>query len=198
MRQRARTAMLAGFRARQTRSGVRAGRAQRGGFHAIPARTGICACRAERGALCTFHGHAHWFCLHSSTVIGMGRYRGGFGEAGRGVWGETWNRAVFSRGRGGFRVSPQCFYQSFLLQFVRSAVVVILTSPSCLVEGVRPGSRRRNGPDTLPQAGGGVGPESRHRKAARPDCLYARHLRVLYGWRIGSSGLFVDSSLVNI
>jgi hypothetical protein len=48
-----------------------------------------------------------------------------------------------------------------LLQFVRSGVGVILTSPSLLVEGVRSGSRRRNAATPSPLARGGAEPESR-------------------------------------
>jgi hypothetical protein len=49
-----------------------------------------------------------------------------------------------------------------LLQFVRSGVGVILTSPSLLVEGVRSGSRRRNAATPSSLAGGGTEPEPRH------------------------------------
>jgi hypothetical protein len=48
-----------------------------------------------------------------------------------------------------------------LPQFVRSGVGVILTSPSCLVEGVRSGSRRRNAATPSVLAGGGAGLGSR-------------------------------------
>ena len=65
------------------------------------------------------------------------------------------------RGRGRFRVPPSAISDwSSLLHVLRSVVVVILTSPSLLVEGVRSGSRRRNGPDTSTQVGGGPEPET--------------------------------------
>jgi hypothetical protein len=50
----------------------------------------------------------------SSSVTCAGRYRGVLGEAGWGVWGATWNRAVFC-GAGGFRVAPQGFMFCFSL-----------------------------------------------------------------------------------
>jgi hypothetical protein len=71
-----------------------------------------------------------------TTVACRGGRKGGLGgnlEPGR----------VF-RGRGGSGFPPSQFRIVPLLQFVRSGVGGILTSPSCLVEGVRSGSRRRN------------------------------------------------------
>ena len=99
--------------------------------------------------------------LAPSTVMSTAGTRTLFGEAGRGAWGETSNRAVIFRGRGGSGFPPSNFKLYPLLQFVRSAVGVILTSPSLLVEGVRSGSRRRNAATASVLAGGGIGPKSR-------------------------------------
>ena len=61
-----------------------------------------------------------------------------------GVWGKTWNRAVILRGRGGSGFSPSALpdWSSLLCLLVYRAVV-FPTSLSCLVEGVRSGTRRR-------------------------------------------------------
>jgi hypothetical protein len=67
-----------------------------------------------------------------------------FGEAGMGVWGKTWNRAVILRGRGGSGFSPVHFpigHPSSVCSCSRASVFP--TSLSCLVEGVRSGTRRR-------------------------------------------------------
>ena len=63
------------------------------------------------------------------------------------------------RGRGVFRV-PQCVSGLVLPSvclLVRSRAVVFLTSLSCLVEGVRSGTRRRRRASASAQAGGGPG-----------------------------------------
>ena len=88
----------------------------------------VCACRAERGALCTFRGHAHWFCLHIPRSC-VRREPPQWGEAGRGL-GEHGTGAVIFRGRGRFRVPPVITDRYSFLHIVRSAVGVILTSPS--------------------------------------------------------------------
>ncbi len=36
--------------------------------------TGMRFCRAERGAVCTFHGQAHWSCLHIPRQPGADRH----------------------------------------------------------------------------------------------------------------------------
>ncbi len=109
-------------------------------------------CRAERGALGIFRGHARWFCLHIPRSCAR-REPLQWGEAGRGL-GEPGTGAVIFRGRGRFRVPPVITDWSSLLHVVRSAVGVILTSPSLLVEGVRSGSRRRNAATASSLAGG--------------------------------------------
>jgi hypothetical protein len=106
-----------------------------------------------------FHGHARWFYLPIPRSS-VGREPPHWGEAGRGL-GEPGTGAVIFRGRGRFRVPPVITDRYPLLHIVRSGVGVILTSPSLLVEGVRSGSRRRNGPDTSTQARAGARPESR-------------------------------------
>jgi len=57
------------------------------------------------------------------------------GEAGKGVWGKTWNRAA--RGARGFRFSPSAFpdWSPLLPVYSRSRAVVFLTSPSCSMRG---------------------------------------------------------------
>lgn len=71
----------------------------------------------------------HRHALHLGHACGENRR---IGEAGMGVWGKTWNRAVVLRGRGvpGF---PQCV--SGLIPppdcYSCSRAVVFLTSPSC-------------------------------------------------------------------
>jgi hypothetical protein len=100
--------------------------------------------------LANFHGHG----VRRAPRCFRGGRKGGLGgnlEPGRDF-----------PGPGGFRVSPQSNSELFpLLLFVRSGVGGILTSPSCLVEGVRSGSRRRNAATASAQAGGGAEPKSR-------------------------------------
>jgi hypothetical protein len=64
------------------------------------------------------------------------------GEAG-GVWG-TWNRGRVFPGGGGGSGFPSAFpdWSPLLSVYSQSRAVVFLTSPSCLVEGVRSGTRR--------------------------------------------------------
>jgi len=103
------------------------------------------ACAARSAAPCTggcFRGHR------------CGRVRRISGEAGRWVWGETWNRAAWGA-RGGSGFPPSDFNHP-------SPAAFSLTEQSCsvpdlaflLFEGVRSGTRRRRGPATSPQAAG--------------------------------------------
>jgi hypothetical protein len=109
----------------------------------------LCIIQVMRTAACAciFHGHS----CDGNRRIGW-RQEGGLGEHGTG--------AVIFRGRGRFRVPP---------------VITDLVSPpsvcaewsrrdpdlaSCLVEGVRSGSRKRNAATTSPQARGDARPES--------------------------------------
>jgi hypothetical protein len=113
-----------------------------------------------------------------------------FGEAGVGIWGRTWNRAVIFRGRGG-RVLPQCV--SGLVSppavYSCSSAVVFPTSLSCLVEGVRSGTRRRRGASASAQAGGEIGPGTRRTAPARAGTVRAlcaaRAGAALYGQCVG-------------
>jgi hypothetical protein len=93
-----------------------------------------------------------------------------------GVWGKTWNRAVFFRGRGGSGCSPSAFpYWSPLLSvYSFSRDVVFPTSPSLLFEGVRSGTWRRRGASASAQAGGGTEAETQRTAPARAGA-------VLYG-----------------
>jgi hypothetical protein len=52
-----------------------------------------------------------------------------------GVWGKTWNRAVFFWGRGGSGFSPSAFPVWSPLLLVVSRDVMFPTSPSCLLGG---------------------------------------------------------------
>ena len=115
------------------------------------------------------NGYTHWFCLQIPRSRVWREQTLALGEAGKGVLGETWNWAVILRGRGGSGFPPS--YSEFfpLLQFVRSGVGGILTSPSCLVEGVRSGSRRRNAATASPLARGGAEPESRRAAPTATD-----------------------------
>jgi hypothetical protein len=85
------------------------------------------------GFACTFRGHE---CGGNHRCFSGRQERGSGGKPGTGP--------CFS-GAGGVPGFPPVNSELFpLLQFVRSGVGGILTSPSCLVEGVRSGSRRRN------------------------------------------------------
>jgi len=77
------------------------------------------------------------------------------------------------------------FLLSPLPQFVRSGVGGILTSPSCLVEGVRSGSRRRNAATASVLAGEGMGPESRRPVPATPTLHCAAGMRSMSGACVG-------------
>ncbi len=77
--------MLAGFRIRQTRPGMRGGRAQRGGFRDHPARTCM---RLPRGARRPVHfprSCALVLLAHSTVVRAAGTTAMGGGR--KGVWG---------------------------------------------------------------------------------------------------------------
>jgi len=84
---------------------IRVGRAKRGGFHATGADRYACLPRAARRPGEIPRSRA-LVLLALSTVIRAAGTTAALGEAGKGVWGKTWNRAVIFRGRGGFRVSP--------------------------------------------------------------------------------------------
>jgi hypothetical protein len=88
-----------------------------------------------------------------------------------GVWGKTWNRAVILRGRGGSGFSPSAFpdWSPLLSVYSCSRAVVFPTSLSCLVEGVRSGTRRRRGASASAQAGGEIGPGTRRTALARSN-----------------------------
>ena len=146
-------------------------------------------CSDDIHGACTFPGHEYGGTVVLCTFLR--HWCGGncrcFGEAGVGVWGRTWNRAVFP-GAGGvpgsppvrFRSGPPCYL------FTRSSrAVVFLTSPTCLVEGVRSGTRRRRGASASAQAGGGPG---RKRGAQRP---HARALRCAAIVRVLTGGSVV-------
>jgi hypothetical protein len=123
--------------------------------------------RAARGVLCSFHSCRHCFCL----LLPRHWYREDRGACtflGH-VCGELPLFLSVSR------LTPSSF------NFVRSAVGVILTSPSCLVEGVRSGSRRRNAATPYPLARGCAGPESR---PAAPAWVVA----ALSSWYVGDAG----------
>ena len=98
------------------------------------------------------------------------------GEAGMGVWGKTWNRAVILRGRGGSGFSPSAFpdWSPLLSVYSCSRAVVFPTSTTLLFEGLRSGTRRRRGASASAQAGGGTGPETRRTVPAHAGA-------VLYG-----------------
>src|SRR6516162_4845909 len=80
-------------------------------------------------------------------------------------------------GAGGGSGFPSAFpdWSSLLPVHSQSRAVVFLTSPSCLVEGVRSGTRRRRGPCPSPQAGGGTGPGMRRAAPVHESAvLYGR------------------------
>ncbi len=114
----------------------------------------------------------------AGTVISGGGRKGSGG---------TWNRGRDFPGPGAVPGSPSAISDwSSLLHVLRSVVVVILTSPSLLVEGVRSGSRRRSAASASALAGGGIGPESRRaapvwgeRCAVLPVCGVCRRI---CGW----------------
>jgi hypothetical protein len=114
-----------------------------------------------------------------SLVVFWGRQEWGSG-------GITWNRAVILRGRGGSGFSHSAFpdWSPLLSVYSCSRAVVFPTSLSCLVEGVRSGTRRRRGASASAQAGGGIGPESRRTAPARAGAvLYGRCAAVAWGVR---------------
>ena len=82
------------------REGVRGNRGNRalGGFPGSPGSLQVSS-SGRCGAVC-----AACAVQFPRSLV---RRAGLSGEAGMGVWGKTWNRAVFS-GPGGFRVFPQC------------------------------------------------------------------------------------------
>jgi hypothetical protein len=89
------------------------------------------------------------------------------GEAGKGVWGKTWNRAAWGA-RGVPRFPPVRFRIGPPSCWSRSRAVVFPTSPSGpLGVGVRSGTRRRRGASALAQAAGRIGPGTRRAASAR-------------------------------
>ena len=127
-------------------------------------------------------------CCALSPVIGAagpslfsGGGRRGLGNLEPGPW--------FS-GAGGGSGFPSAFPDWSLLLSVYSCsrAVVFLTSPSCLVEGVRSGTRRRRGASALAQAGGGTEPETRRTAPARGRCAVRPVCGSLCGCRVGLSG----------
>ena len=106
------------------------------GFHGRPVLTGMWRAARSTAPWISFLGDRHGggrgpFRFPRSLVR-----RGPsllFGEAGMGVWGKTWNRAVVLRGRGGSGFSPSAFpdWSPLLSVYSRSRAVVFLTSPSC-------------------------------------------------------------------
>jgi hypothetical protein len=124
----------------------------------------------------------------SSSVMGAAGPSLFFRGREEGVW-ETRNRAVVLRGRGvpgspvRFRIGPP------LVCLLRSRAVVFLTSPSCLVEGVRSGTRRRRGASASAQAGGGTGPETRPTAPVRAGAaLFGRYAGAVRGYPASSIG----------
>jgi hypothetical protein len=121
--------------------------------------------RYARPVPCTFHGHPR------GASICLGRQEWGSGgnlEPGRGF-----------RGRGGSGCSSSAFpYWSPLVSvYSHSRAVVFPASPSCLVEGVRSGTRKRRGASTYVQAAGGPGRKHRvQRPHERARGLYGHYI----------------------
>ena len=137
-----------------------------------PASPGWGVCRARSAAPVPFSsvmGTAGTEVYPAFPGHSCGGVRRCLGEAGMGVWGKTWNRAVILRGRGGSGFSPSAFpdWSPLLSVYSCSRAVVFPTSLSCLVEGVRSGTWRRRGASASAQAGGGTGPETRRIAPAR-------------------------------
>jgi hypothetical protein len=150
---------------------VRCLQASSGGRHGA-----VCVGRAERGSLSPLP--RSWVrpvpgSTPLSSVMGAAGSSLSLGEAGIGVWGKTWNRAVVLRGRGGSGCSPSAFpdWSPLLSVYSCSRAVVFLTSLSLLCEGVRSGTRRRRGASASAQAGGGTGPETRRTAPARAGAV---------------------------
>jgi hypothetical protein len=147
----------AGFQARQVRRGMRdrccalspvTNAPATARFLFAPSRSLM---RRVPPVLCAFPGHL----------------RGGVcraGEAGMGVWGKTWNRAMVFRGRGGSGFSPSAFPDWSPLLPVYSCSRAVPDLALCLVGGVRSGTWRRRGASASAQAGGGTETET-HRAA---------------------------------
>ena len=139
------SAMLAGFRVRQVRRGMRA--------------------RAVRGGRC---------CHFPRSLARRGPSLH-FGEAGMGVWGKTWNRAVVCGRRGGSGFSSSAFpdWSPLLSVHSWSRAVVFLTSLSSSCRGSevrrRGGGAERTGASA--QAGGGP----RQKRSAQHPHARARH-----------------------
>ena len=112
-----------------------------------------------------------------STVIGAAGSVVAFWGGRNGGLGENLEPGRGFAGPGGFRVFPSAFpdWSPLLSVYSCSRAVVFLTSPSCLVEGVRSGTRRRRGASASAQAGGGTGPGTRRTAPARAGAaLYGR------------------------
>jgi hypothetical protein len=103
------------------------------------------------------------------------------GEAGKGVWGKTWNRAAWgARGVPGFppvrfRIGPPSCWS-------RSRAVVFPTSPSGpLGVGVRSGTWRRRAASASAQAGGGTETETRRTAPAHAGAvLYGKSMLLIW------------------
>jgi hypothetical protein len=133
-----------------------------GSFPSLPGAARYARCAARSVApFCSFLGHSYGNFVR-------------VGEAGKGVWGKTWNRAVWgARGVPGFppvrfRIGPLCC----LRQRSRSRAVPDLAR--LLYEGVRSGRWRRRAASAPAQAGGGTETETQRTAPAHAGA-------VLYG-----------------
>jgi len=91
-----------------------------------------------------------------------------------GVWGKTWNRAVFFWGRGGSGFSPSAFPVWSPLLSVYSCSRAFPDLSRLLFEGLRSGRSRRRGASPSGQAGGGTGPGTRRAAPAHAGAALCR------------------------
>ena len=160
------------------------GRAEHGGFHRHPAWACMrLPCGVRRPV------HFPRSCVRREPACLWGRQERGMGrnmEPGR----------VFE-GPGGFRVSPSDYRISHpLLQFVRSGVGVILTSPSLLVEGVRSGSPETERSDAVsPGRRGWAATAVRSARAGGAACVAgARDIQGVCTGKVGRAWRFLTST----
>ena len=104
--------------------------------------------------------------MRGGAALSPGHLRGGVRRCflGRQEWGSGGKPGTGPfGGPGGSGFSPSAFpdWSPLLSVYSCSRAVVFLTSLSCLVEGVRSGTRRRRGASASAQAAGGTGPETR-------------------------------------
>jgi hypothetical protein len=142
-----------------------AGATRQPGFGGSRVPPGACSFRVRQDR----RGIRGRCCAISPVMRAAGPFAGG-----RGL-GNLEPGPCFSGGGGGSGF-PSAFpdWSSLVSFYSQSRAVVFLTSPSCLVEGVRSGTRRRRGAGASAQAAGGTGPGTRRAAPARAGAVLYR------------------------